>query len=458
VETALTSGQTIKYNGTIWTNYTPDHTDLANKGTNTHAQIDSFITNQNLIYSTKGEITGFEDPAGIVLTYFPGPGPGTPYLQISHSSGTIAYWIKGTRYTRSSPYLTAPHTDSTANNYYGYFKDDNTWTWETSFQGFNNLGWVYVAFVYYKSDAKFALRECHGLMEWETWGNLHTNIGTYRSGSGGLVTGGISQNTNTAAAIKPTTAEVTLMDEDLPSTVFAVDSGLRTYTTVHFIGGAPVFTSGLTWPFLYSGTEIQYNPSATSLAVVGGNNRWVNYYGVYLPVTADTTSAEYRLVWIAGQAFYTSLLAAQQEDFRSLDTTAFGSVFLEFLPFIRLTIRRDSTYNNIRMARIDASTPFVTYLSGSKSGYVTIAGFSAAAATRFTQSFTTSDWGGVVGAQTLAITGATHGKGTYPSISVWYDEGTGSESLVGVDISVSRTTGDITLTSSETFNGTLVVL
>jgi hypothetical protein len=208
-------------------------------------------------------------------------------------------------------------------------------------------------------------------MPWSVWKSLHSQIGTYRESGGQLIPGTWALNTDAISAVTPGVDAAFVMDEDLQTAIQPLpDAG--PYTLLHFISNQAVFTTGSIVPYLNNGTEIQYNPSGSSIAVVGGNNRWVNVYGILVPVATDSTSQQYRILWIQGQTFYTSAASAVAEDFRSLNLGNLTQMFPEFVPFIRLTLRRTLSYGNTYRVQIDTGP---TYITGSRSSLVTVSGF-----------------------------------------------------------------------------------
>ena len=52
-----------------------------------------------------------------------------------------------------------------------------------------------IAYVYYGTSDKFALRECHGIMPFNTHQELHNVIGTYRNSGGTLADYTVSSTT-----------------------------------------------------------------------------------------------------------------------------------------------------------------------------------------------------------------------------------------------------------------------
>jgi hypothetical protein len=312
------------------------------------------------------EPTGFVDPAGVVISY----DSGDRTVTLTHGSGTIEYYQMGVKKTKTSPWTSDPHTNTTGNSYFFYIDANGASQFTTnSFPGFEN---VLVAYVYFGATDKFAVRETHGLMPWQTHDELHRTIGTYLR-SGGLVTAGsYVLDTNTVDAVTPAVDEATVSDEDLNTTIPAFTNG-STYTRVHFDSGVAVFTPGSTFPYPNDGTDIQYNEnpeSGTALTAITVNNRWVNVYGAFVPATSDAGSQAYRIIWITGQQIYTTLTAALAEDFRGLYLGNLASLFSEFVPYIRLTYKRVIS-NLTANAQINADP---TYLLGNKLSLVSVSG------------------------------------------------------------------------------------
>jgi hypothetical protein len=447
---APSDGQVLKHDGSKWVNAQLSHTSLSDIGTNTHAAIDTFIANKVAASAATLEPTGYEDPANIVITYDSNT---TQTITLTHSSGTIAYWIANTRYTRVSPYTTPPHPGTPGQSYFFTFAAGNVPTWTTSFPGFSNN--AYTAYVYYGATDKFAIRECHGLMQWEAHQNLHNNIGTYRTS--GATVAGLSGGGSNQTDMQPTVTAATVMDEDLPSTIPAIASK-GTYMRAYVNTGVLTFSSGANI-FFDDATNPQYNAnpaSGTALVSITANNIYFNVYGILVPATSDAGSQAYRILWLTGQATYTSLALAQAEDFRTLNLGNLSTLFTEFVPYIRISLYRSSGgYRNTRAGGATA-TSAVTYLAGSKAAYTNVSGsISNSTAVRYSEALT---WSGA-GPYTHTCAGATHLKGTEPIIQVFVNtSGSIYQLVIGPDIDVDATTGDITITSSENFVGKILIL
>ena len=441
------------------------------------------------------EPTGFADPENTVLAY----DSTARTITLSHASGTVVYYYQGVRYTRTSPY-TSPAHDAGFSDYHFSFGAGDVPTWTTGFPGFGNG--TYVAYIHYESSDKFAVRECHGLMPWQAWQEFHRVVGTYHV-SGGLVIGSSwTANTDTVAAVTPVIDVAVIQDEDLPTTVPAGVDG-ATYTRVHLDSGLAVFTPGSTLPYPSNAGDPQYNDnpsSGTALTTITQNQNWFNVYGLIVPTTSDAGSQAYRHLWMTGQSIYGSLALAQAEDFRALNLGDLRTIFPEILPFVRVSYRRNSSYNNTDHAQLESEA--ITYLSGTRSALVSVSGFTptdhstltgrfavdqhpasainnnptgnltstdqqsvnnelqsdidlralaTAAATRYTAALS---WTGA-GPYTMVITNATHARGLFPIVSCIQ---TTDNSVVWIDHTVNPASGEIVLTSSEEVVGYVIVL
>ena len=324
------------------------------------------------IPSVKGytkEETGFADPAGVTVTYNV-----DMTVTLTHSTAII-YLYRGEVFNLGTTWTSTAHNSATDVSYFLTMYENGAHSWGTVFPGFDNG--VYVAYIYYGATTKFAIRECHGLMNWQAWEEFHRTIGTYRV-SGGLVPAASwVANTYTTAAVTPAVDSAVIQDEDLPTTIPALADG-STYTRIHFDTGNVVFSTASTLPFPNDGTNIQYNQnptSGTALTAITTNARFVNIYGIFVPSTADAGSQAYRILWMTGQQIYTTLAAAQGEDFRTLSTGNLATLFPEFVPFIRVTYERQTAGGSTTTFNARIPTNGVSYIVGTRAGLTSVTGF-----------------------------------------------------------------------------------
>jgi hypothetical protein len=317
------------------------------------------------------EPTGFEDCANVVVTY----SSAAQTITLTHSSGTIYYWVSGVRLSLTSPWTSTAHTDTVGHKYWLSISGAGASVWETdTFPGFDKC---LVANCVYYTAYKFGIREVHGLMPNTAHKEFHNVVGSYRGSGGSAVAASYAALTNTIAAVTPDVDEAVINDEDLPTTIaaFAAAEG---YTQLYFDTNAATFVTGAALPYLVTGTPGAGNPlynenpiTGTALTEITNINRWFNVYTIFVPVTADAASQAYRMLWLTGQKIYTTLSAAQSEDFRTVALGNLQTLFSEFLPYIRWSFIR--TNSNLTYATQVAATP--TYLLGTAAQLVSVSGF-----------------------------------------------------------------------------------
>ncbi|HOU13457.1 MAG TPA: carbohydrate binding domain-containing protein [Anaerolineae bacterium] len=299
---------------------------------------------------------GFVDPANVGVAY----DYTARTITLTHSSGTLVYYVAGVRYTLSSPWTSDPH-DATNGAWYLYDAGAGP-VWA---QTIGMFAYAQLAYANYNTPAGayFGVRECHGLMAWETHRELHEQIGTYRR-SGGAPTAGTYQ----VQPAPPANADNTpgfdaavVADEDLPTTVGAWTQG--TYTLLYFSGsGTVVFNTAASLPFRVGTTYPVINGYAggTFTDAETATNKYFNVYQVLLPATSDAESQKYRMLMLQPQAVYTSLAAAQAEDYRSLYLGGLTALAPEFVAYTRITFGTSAAYGTTGKCRIEA----LAYLVG----------------------------------------------------------------------------------------------
>lgn len=220
-------------------------------------------------------------------------------------------------------------------------------------------------------ETTFAVRETHKLMDPECHRSDHKNIGTYRDDGGILTAGTYTLNTSTDAAITPGFDAANVSDEDLHSFISQWLEGL--YTTMYIgVSGVPVFSITDSFPFKFAvASFIQWNNSLTGSLITGANNKFYNVYQILIPTTKDAGSQRFRTVLLQPQRQFDTLLAAQNEDPKSLNLGNLLNLSPEFVLYAVMTFGTNSSYTTTGKVQLND----IRYLTGSRSSLTSISGF-----------------------------------------------------------------------------------
>jgi len=321
---------------------------------------------------------GFADPDNIVVSY----DYTTREVTLTHVSGTIVYYVDGVKYELASPWTSDPHT---ATDDEWFLADSGSGpTWSTTIWAFSHAQFAYVEYDSANS-VYFCFRECHGLMQWQSHYELHEVIGTYRE-SGGAPTGGtyaIQPSSPTTADNTPGFDAATVDDEDLHTVIPAWLQG--TYTTLHFTGsGATSFDTAATVPYRVGTTFplINVYTGGAFSEVEASNNDYFNVWQILAPAASDTESQKYRVLMLQPQDVHSTLVGAQLEDFRGYYLGDFAAIAPEYVAYVKITYRTNSSYTGATgRCRIEA----ISYITGSRASQVVSGGVIYGQATTETQ-------------------------------------------------------------------------
>ena len=302
----------------VWTNRT-----LAQYKADIHLNninVDTMMTDSK-------DPTGWVDPSAITVSY-------DSAARTITLTGTLEYYWRGVKTTLTSPWTSSAHT-ATNGGWFLSSTDGTNFTWSTTVWTFDVL---MVAFVNYGATYKFALRETHGLMQWQTHEELHTTIGTFKE-SGGTLSNYTLLST-TAANRRPDVAATHLHDEDNETTNAALTSKL--YNKLYLAGSTPTITyTGETAdivPLLVNNPYYNAYAAPNWQQTLMANNSYMCVWLVAIPTTADTTSQTYRYTWVQGQS--NGNLASQTALTPSdLNLAAFATEATEFVFLAKVIIR-----------------------------------------------------------------------------------------------------------------------
>jgi hypothetical protein len=311
------------------------------------------------VWTATKEPTGFESPELIAVAY-----DSTARTVTLTQAGGIPYWFQGVRYTLTSPWTSAAHT-ATDGSWYLMFGAGGAFSWSQTSWSFDTNGPVCYVNYNTPTGVTFALREVHGLMPWQTHQELHEQVGTYRRSGGTPTAGTYILNTDTNAAITPGFDAAVVADEDLPSTIPALTEGSYAHMRVA-AGSVSAFRLAESYLLRTTGTYPNWNNATTGAETEADANRFLNVYQVLVPVTSEAGSQTYRMIFIQPQASFTSLAAAQAEDFRSLSLGSLTALSPEFSAFTRLTFATAAANTTVGKVRLVA----LAYLTGPRSSQV----------------------------------------------------------------------------------------
>lgn len=286
INTDLYDGQlaTNKDTGAV---YVRSNTDIIEVGSST-------VTN-----TITKEPTGFRYPSEMTVSY------NDSDCTITLSGNVEAYCCGRKNNDFIDGWISPPLTDTypTPNTLYYLYCDSITHeiVWNTNMWHFQDLQ---IAYVYYRSDGTFifALRECHGFMQWQTHTEFHYQIGTTKRAGNGLTN--YIVNSTTAANRRPDTRETTLQDEDLTTVNFEHTD--KSYSQAYMLGTAntmlsytemadivPLDVNRPLWNH-WAGTEWK-TPGMS-------NNSYMCVWQIAMPTTADDKSQKLRYFWVTGQS------------------------------------------------------------------------------------------------------------------------------------------------------------
>lgn len=254
-------------------------------------------TTQNVLIK---DPTGFTDPTNIIVNY-------NSTNRTVTLTGTVAAYYQGTLVSALvSGWTSAAHTAT--NGIWFLYYNGSSFVWSQTPWTFDMLQ---IAIINYGTADKFGMRECHGLMNWQTHKEFHETIGTYLISGGDL--SGYVLNSTTAANRRPIVAATTISDEDLVTTNATLTSSLYTKYYLTGAGATPTFVVETADIVPLSTDRPYYNQFVTGAwqQTLMSNNAYQAIWLVAIPTTASTNSQKYRYIWVQGQSESTTLATIQ---------------------------------------------------------------------------------------------------------------------------------------------------
>ena len=237
--------------------------------------------------------TGFTEPGDVIVT-------GDPTARTVTLTGTVvAYW-KGIRVDALvSGWESAAHDNTTTNVYYLYY-DGTNYIWSSTTWTFDKLQ---IAYAFYDPMGMtwVYIRETHGMQGHLSHEEDHDNIGTYKKSGGDLAS--YVLDSTTVADRRPTVSEAVIKDEDLPSTLTVLNTGLYTHAELVGSGAVSTFDIDNTDIVELSGNNPYYNEfdGADWVETLMPANSVMSVWLYAIPMAADAVSQKYRFVWGQGQ-------------------------------------------------------------------------------------------------------------------------------------------------------------
>lgn len=300
-----------------------------------------------------GDPTGFHDNENILVEYD----------QIARTitlTGNLKYSWRGQVKELESPWTSDAHDATLDEAYYLASTDGINFIWATDVWEFSD---VWIAFVHFGTNDKYAIREVHGLMNWQSHEEFHQTVGTYR------ISGGTLSNYTTASITpddrRPDVSTTNIKDEDISTINDALTTGL--YTTAFLTGsGILEFTVGESDIVPLSGSTPFWNefvsPNWQQSPMTNGN--YMSVWLVAVPA-ADGDSQNYRFLWVQGQ----SLTSLPEQEVLAPSSVTLGNLtdlFTEFI-FITKTILH-YTGNNWQIHSVENLTGTRANFIGAPSG------------------------------------------------------------------------------------------
>lgn len=283
-----------------------------------------FNYNPLSIHEITHEPTGFEYPESVIVNY------NSTNRTVTLTGNTTAFWRGDTISALVSGWTSTAHT-ATAGIWYLYYNGTN-FIWSQSPWTFDM---VQIAFVNYNF---FAIKETHGLMQYQTHKELHETIGTYVSAGGDL--SDYVVNSTTAADRRPLISQTTVMDEDNGTVMPALSS--ETYTRFYLTSiDSAKFTASSADIVSLSTNQPYWNQLSGDnwQQTLMANNSYSAAWVVGIPVASDAQSQPYRYLFVQPQSNSSTLSTIQAQSASSVSLGKLTGLTPELVFFAKIIIQ-----------------------------------------------------------------------------------------------------------------------
>lgn len=301
------------------------------------------------------EPTGFVYPESVVMSY------NSTTRKVTLTGNCRALWRGATIEPLVSGWESAAH-DGVVGPWFLYY-NGTAFVWSQLVWEFDK---VMICFVDYQTAYKFAIREPHGLMPYQSHRADHKTVGTYRDGGGDI--SGYVLNSTTPADRRPLISECTIWDEDVKTVNAALTTESYTRMWLSGAAGAVNFSTASADIVALTGNNPLYNQFTGGAwqQTLLPNNQYMCLWLMEVPVTDDAGSQAFRHVWLQGQS-QGSLASQQALTTNNLNMGEWGSLIPEFVFIQKVIIRY--TNNNWIWIQTDVVTGSRAVQVSSVSGF-----------------------------------------------------------------------------------------
>lgn len=266
------------------------------------------------------EPSGFGVPENVGVTY------NATARTVALSGTFTAYWCGVPITALTNGYVSPAHAD-VANTYYLYY-DGSTVQWSTTPWTFDK---VQIAIAYYAgSGIGWAIKETHGLMQWQSHKEAHRFIGT--SWVSGADLSAFIINSTTPADRRPQISATVIADEDIDHTLPSLATNAYSQLTLASASTATI-TSDNADIVPLSGNQPYYNlfTGGVWTQVLMPVNSYQKVLILAIPVSGDAASQKYRYVFVQGQTQSTSLPTIQALTPANYSLGQYGTSIAEYV-------------------------------------------------------------------------------------------------------------------------------
>ena len=266
-----------------------------NSGYLTSDNVEKFET----IIDITAEPTGFTDPENISIIY-------DAINRTITLNGNVEAYYKGIKIEELIHGWTSESHAEGSGTFFLQYNENDGFTFSNVPFNFKNL---LIALIF-RDTSNFCIRECHGLMQWQTHKHLHETVGTYLRAGGDL--SNYTINSTIATNRRPHISASKIIDEDLISNLLPLSTNnyswlfLSSTNTTNMITDNPEIIS-------ITGTRPNYNKFENNLWIQAQfeNNFFGKIFVLAIPTSDDAPCNKVRYVFIQPQEINSNLNVIQ---------------------------------------------------------------------------------------------------------------------------------------------------